>query len=297
MAERMLKISVTALGDKSAVICVLRDVTYEVEVDRMKSGFISSISHELRTPVTAILGFAKLTNHAFERSIRPNLPEDVGIRTMADRIRQNLEIMVAEGENLTTLINDILDIAAFDAGTIVWDDRPYEFLLMIQDVVERLRETAEAKGLLIETRIARSLPVMCVDPARIEQVLSHLISNAIKFTERGIVAVTAESLTAGTVIHEWTVPDGGAVIVSVRDTGPGIPAQDLANIFQRFWQGEDPARGKPAGAGLGLAISRDIVVHYGGDIWVESALGTGSTFYFALPATPECSDNAYRQTV
>jgi PAS domain S-box-containing protein len=283
MGETALEISVTALGDKTSVICVIRDITHEVEVDRMKSEFISTISHELRTPVTAILGFAKLTERAFHRSIWPLLSDEDDVQRVVVRIDKNLSIMVSEGETLTTLINDILDISALDTGTTVWSDQPYALVLLVQDVIERVREEAEAKGLAIETKIEADLPILIVDPARVEQVLGNLISNAIKFTERGMVMISAQRLAGGSVVHDWDIPAEGGIIVAVKDTGPGMMRQELSNIFQRFYQGGDTLNGKPSGTGLGLAISRDIVAHYGGEIWAESTLGVGSTFYFTLP--------------
>lgn len=287
MGETILEISVTALGDKSSVICVLRDITRDVEVDHMKSEFISTISHELRTPVTAILGFAKLTERAFHRSIFPLLPQNGTIRDTVERLNKNLSIMVSEGETLTTLINDILDISALDAGTIAWNDQPYALVLLIQDVVERLSEEAEAKGLSIETHLEEGLPMLIVDPARIEHALANLITNGIKFTQSGRLMITARRLAGGTVIHDWDVPARGGVVVAVQDTGPGMRPQELSNIFQRFYQVASTVSGKPSGTGLGLAISREIVTHYGGDIWAESTLGVGSTFYFTLPLARE----------
>lgn len=283
MGETILEISATALVGINSVICVIRDITHEVEVDRMKSEFISTVSHELRTPMTAILGFAKLTERAFRQSIVPLLPSEDAVQRVVERIGKNLSIMVSEGETLTTLVNDILDISALDASTIVWHDQPYALVLLVQDVVERLREEADAKGLVLETELDDDLPILIVDPARIEQVLGNLISNAIKFTGRGAVTISAQRLTGGAVVHDWVVPPKGGVMVAVVDTGPGMRRQELSSIFQRFYQGGDTLNGKPSGTGLGLAISRDIIAHYGGEIWAESTLGVGSTFYFTLP--------------
>ena len=170
-----------------------------------------------------------------------------------------------------------------DAGTIAWNDQPYALVLLVQDVVERLREEAEVKGLAIETELEDDLPMLIVDPARIEQVLTNLVSNGIKFTQSGSVMITAQRLAGGTVIHDWDVPAEGGVVVAVKDTGPGMRSQELSNIFQRFYQGGSSVSGKPSGTGLGLAISREIIAHYGGEIWAESTLGVGSTFYFTLP--------------
>ncbi len=282
--ERVLKASVTSLQDKSAVIMILRDVTREVEVDRMKSEFISAVSHELRTPLTSILGFAKLTRRTFERAVTPVLPGgNSKVQRAAQRIERNLDIMVTEGDRLTDLINDVLDIAALDAGTVQWSDQLYELQALIYRVSKRVSEDAERKGLQFTVEVEPSIPLMKADPDRIEQVLVNLISNAVKFTEEGGVHVSARTLPAGETVHGWEVPPAGGVIVSIVDTGVGIAPRDLWSIFDRFRQGGDVTQGKPQGTGLGLAISREIIFHYGGEIWVESELGKGASFYFMLP--------------
>ena len=284
--EYVLRVSATALGDKSAVIFILRDITHEVEVDRMKSEFISAVSHELRTPLTSIVGFAKLIARAFERSIKPALPaDDEDIQRVVEQIDHNLKIMVVEGEHLTTIINDVLDISALDAGTLVWNDVPCDLRALAQDMVAESRALTDAKGLtLIADFEPVSLPLVA-DPERIRQVFSNLISNAIKFTEYGKITVTLRRLEPGTIHHGWNVPETGAALAVVRDTGLGITAQGLRHIFQRFHQGVDAFHGKPKGTGLGLAICYEIITHYGGKIWVESTVGQGSAFYFTLPLT------------
>jgi PAS domain S-box-containing protein len=281
--ERVLKASVTVLGDRSSVICILRDITHEVEVDRMKSEFVSAVSHELRTPLTAILGFAKLIHRTFKRAIQPELSEAKVLQNAAKRITKNLEILLHEAERLMTLINDVLDIAALDAGTLDWHEQPCEVQSIIAKAVDQLRSEVEHKGLVIRMECEADLPVMHTDLQRVVQVLANLISNAVKFTDRGEIVVSAQLLLGGTLTHQWQVPADGGVLLSVADTGIGIPAAEMGKIFDRFSQGGDPLLNKPKGTGLGLAISREIVYHYGGEIWAESEVGVGSTFYVALP--------------
>ncbi len=286
LAELVLRASVTTLGDGSAVIFNLRDITHEVEVDRMKSEFISAVSHELRTPLTAVLGFAKLVSRTFDRSIKPALPAgDEEIQHALEQIEHNFRIMILEGEHLTTIINDVLDISALDAGTLVWNDRPCDLLSLLQDVLAQLRAEAELKGLTLTVNMrAPTLPILA-DPERIKQVLYNLITNAIKFTEHGSVTVTAQHVPGGAVVREWDVPALGGGMVSVADTGSGMTHEGLRHIFQRFYQGGDALLGKPKGTGLGLAICHEIVTHYNGKIWAESTAGIGSTFSFILPLT------------
>ncbi|HOT90716.1 MAG TPA: ATP-binding protein [Anaerolineae bacterium] len=284
MMELILRASVTTLGDGSAVIFILRDITHEVAVDHMKSEFVSAVSHELRTPLTSVLGFAKLVGRTFDRSIRPVLPvDDEEIRHAVEQIDHNFKIMMAEGEHLTTVLNDVLDISALDAGTLVWNDQPCNLTVLIQDVLAHVRSDLESKGLRLTLEVSSDSLMVLADPVRIKQVLYNLLSNAVKFTERGGITVTARRIPAGMTVQEWDAPAQGAALVAVTDSGSGIAPEELRHLFQRFYQGADMRRGKPKGTGLGLAISHEIVMHYNGKIWAESILGSGSTFSFVLP--------------
>ncbi len=283
LTERVLDVSVTALGDRSSVICILRDITHEVEIDRIKSEFISAVSHELRTPLTSILGFAKLIHRTFGRSIQPVLSDEEEMQRAVNRVEKNLDILIQEAERLQSLVDDVLDIASLDAGSVEWDNQPCDILALIQDTVEDLREQAVQKDLVLKSVLADELPVLHADPQRIRQILFNLVSNAIKFTEQGYVILSARSLESGEVVHGWRAPPEGGILISVADTGVGIPYKDMPQLFGRFSQGGDMMLNKPKGTGLGLAISREIVYHYGGEIWAESELGHGSTFYVALP--------------
>ncbi|MCD4737977.1 MAG: response regulator [Anaerolineae bacterium] len=281
--ERIFRTSAVALGDGSAVLTLLRDVTREVELDRMKSDFISGISHELRTPLTSILGFTKLVQRTFDRSIFNALPASKKIQRGAQQIKQNLEIMLVEGERLTTLINDVLEIAALESGRAEWHDAVFDPATMLQQLVDQMRPLAEGKGLALHLTLAENLPLLAADPARIQQVIQHLLSNALKFTETGSVGVAVDVLSAEQRIRGVRVPENGALLVAVRDTGEGIAVEAQQHLFERFQQFGDVMHSKPRGVGLGLVISHEIVTHYGGEIWVESTPGRGSTFTFYLP--------------
>jgi len=280
---RVLAVSVTALKDHSTIICILRDITHEVEVERLKSEFISAVSHELRTPITSILGFVKLIQRAFNRTIAPALPDKKSVQRAAQRIQGNLDIIIQEGVRLTSLIHDVLDIAALDSGTIEWNDQAYHLEAVIASVVACFQAQVTDKDLTLRSRILGPFPVMFADPARIKQVLLNLISNAVKFTDQGEIVIAARLLALDDRVHNWTVPSTGGVLISVSDTGIGIPHTMLQRIFDRFSQGGDPLVNKPDGTGLGLALSREIIQHYGGILWVESEVDSGSTFYIALP--------------
>jgi len=282
--HRFFKASITALADRSVVVTLLRDITRETEVDRIKSNFISTVSHELRTPLTSILGFAKLIRRAIGRTMALTPPGDDNVRQTLEQVDRNLDIIAQEGARLSSLVADALDMATMDAGEAEWQDEPVDIPLLVQQALGLVREEVEGKRLVLTVEIAENLPQLMVDPHRIVQVFSNLLSNAVKFTDEGEIALSVQPLAGGAEVHGWQAPGQGAVLASVRDTGIGIPAAEMEKIFTRFYQVSDMLRNKPKGTGLGLAICQEIVNHYQGAIWVESAVGVGSTFTFALPA-------------
>lgn len=271
-------------------VTVVRDITHEKAVDRMKTEFISTVSHELRTPLTSVLGFAKLIDRTFERYIVPQVDtREKRTEQAMQRIRANLDIIVLEAERLTRLINDVLDISKLESGKIEWQDRLFDLGAIIDRVVARAQPKAADKGLNIATDIERGLPQVVADPSRVQQVISNLVSNALKFTDEGRIHITARLLDPDETVHGWQAPAEaeGGVLVSVADTGVGIPQDALPKLFNRFQQMvTDTLTDKPKGTGLGLAISREIVTHYGGAIWAESEWHAGATFLFTLPLKP-----------
>lgn len=274
------------------VVTVLRDITHETEVDRMKTEFISMVSHELRTPLTSVLGFAKLIGKSFERDVAPKLDlEDRRAQLATDRIQENLEIIVSEAERLTRLINDVLDIAKMEAGKIEWHLSEVAMSDVVQAAVASVSGMAGSKGLSVQMALEEGLPPVQADRDRLIQVLTNLLSNAVKFTDHGEIKVhvgrlqvTADGMVTPDIAGESRLlPAGRWVVVSVRDTGVGISAERLADVFLKFKQLGDMMTGRPKGTGLGLAICKEIVDHHGGRIWVQSTPGAGSTFTFVLP--------------
>jgi signal transduction histidine kinase/ActR/RegA family two-component response regulator len=287
--DKVLQASASALRDQSAVITVLRDITQEKEVDRMKTEFVSTVSHELRAPLTSVLGFAKLISKAVERDVVHWVPADDprGQRAVT-RVRENLEIIISEGERLTRLINDVLDIAKMEAGRIDWRDLSFELGTVISQAIENVRTLATAKNLPIDLQLEPGLPPLFADADRVLQVITNLLSNAVKFTDQGRVTVVARMVMPDEQFKDWTLPEGcpAAVLVTVQDTGVGIPEEAISQLFQRFQQVESTVVDRPKGTGLGLAICREIVMHYDGAIWAESKVGQGSRFCFTLPLAP-----------
>jgi PAS domain S-box-containing protein len=252
-------------------VILVRDITSEKEVDRMKTEFISTVSHELRTPLTSVLGFAKIIRKKFVEDILPRLDaSDKKARRAAGQIGDNLGIIVSEGERLTELVNDVLDIAKMESGKIEWDLQPVTIAEVIERSVTSTSALIEQKGLSLTVDVGFGLPNFLGDRDRLIQVMLNLISNAVKFTVAG--GITLKAFIEGEMIR-----------VGVSDTGPGISAKDQEIIFEKFKQAGDTLTEKPKGTGLGLPICRQIVDRHGGRIWVESVPGQGSVFWFTLP--------------
>lgn len=250
---------------------LIRDITMEKQVDQMKTNFISTVSHELRTPLTSVLGFAKMIRKKFDKTLLPVLGEgDKKVTKATNQIRSNLDIIVLEGERLTQLINEVLDIAKMEAGKIDWQMESNAITDIIDRALQATTALFEQKGLQLSTDIQDDLPVIECDRDRLIQVVINLISNAVKFTDDGPITCSAKRID-------------NDITVSVIDSGIGIPEEDYLNVFKKFKQVGDTLTDKPQGTGLGLPICKEIVEHHGGRIWVTSELGKGSTFSFTLP--------------
>ena len=244
------------------------------EMDRLKTHFLSSVSHELRTPLTSVRGFAKLIHRDFNRWYLPLAVGDDKVNAKGERIVENIGIIQSEGERLTRLINDVLDLSKIEAGSMEWRDATFSANELITNAYNAASgQFADNTAVKVSMAVADGVPDIHADYDRLVQVLVNLLNNAAKFTDEGRIDVTAETASDG-----W-------LQISVRDTGPGIPPEDCENIFDKFHQvtKADVLEDKPKGTGLGLSISLQIVEHYGGRIWVESVLGEGSCFNVTLP--------------
>lgn len=251
-------------------VMIVRDVTLEKEIDRMKTDFIATVSHELRTPLTSVLGFAKVTKNKLQQAVFPMVPAaDKKAQKAVEQVSGNIDIIVSEGERLTALINDVLDISKMEAGRMEWKMAPVEPAQLVTRAMEATRGlfTGEVK---LQSEIAERLPRIEADHDRVLQVLINLISNASKFTDHGSVTVGVKRTMEG-------------VEFSVTDTGPGIALTDQQTIFEKFRQVGDTLTNKPKGTGLGLPICRQIVSAHHGRIGVQSSVGAGARFYFVIP--------------
>jgi len=226
-------------------------------LNHLKSEFLASVSHELRTPLHTIIGFTDL------------LREDTQQTLTAKQVRF-VENIQRDSEHLLTLINDVLDLSRIEAGGLVMRPQRVEVRPILLACRDALRFSIEAKLLTLAVTCPEDLCV-AADPTRLRQIMTNLLSNAIKFTPAGGNVSTSADLRAGFV---W---------ISVRDTGVGIPEDELAHIFSKFYQVGVTTGGVREGTGLGLAICKQLVEMQGGQIEVESTVGLGSTFRFSLP--------------
>ncbi len=228
--------------------------------DRLKSAFLATMSHELRTPLNSIIGFTGIL-----------LQELAG--PLNEEQRTQLEMVRSSARHLLALINDVLDISKIEAGQMVVMCEPFDLASTLERVASFVRPLAQKKGLALRLEIGEGVGILRSDPRRVEQVLLNLVHNAIKFTERGGVTVTAAA-------------DEEGVSIAVADTGIGIPEEDLARVFEPFTQVDTRLTRRYEGTGLGLAISRRLTELMGGRLRVESEVGRGSTFVVRLPLIP-----------
>lgn len=278
-------------------VILIRDVTARREVDRMKTEFLATVSHELRTPLTSVLGFASIIKEKLEEVILPGIsPENRKTFKAAQRVLENIDIIVSEAERLTSLINDVLDIAKMEAGRVEWDIKPDDPVQILKQALAATSSLFEKRQLQLIQEIPPELPQVLVDRDRLIQVVINLISNAVKFSEAGCVICEAavqprQHPAANHDPHNFTDPFNLGVsldteqelVIRITDTGIGIAEDDQSKVFERFKQVGNILTNKPKGTGLGLPICKQIIEHHGGRIWVESKLGVGSTFSFTLP--------------
>jgi signal transduction histidine kinase len=256
--DRVLSVLVAPLGGERGAVLSIRDVSERARVEQLKDEFVATASHELRSPLTSVRGFAELLM----------LQRD----QMTDEQVENVEIILDGTTHLVQVLNNLLDLARSDAGRLKVDPEPCQVSPLIEDVVKLMRPRIEEKGHDLVVDVDPQLPRVLAEPARFKQVLGNLLTNASEYTGTGgRIEVTARAV-------------GDEIEVAVRDNGPGIAPDKLEEIFGRFNRLDAGESQSITGSGLGLAISKSLVELHGGAIGVESKLGRGSTFRFVLPA-------------
>lgn len=261
--------------DIKGAVLTFKDITERQGVERMKDEFISVVSHELRTPLTSIRGSLGLLANGLLESY----PEKAG---------RMLEIAVSNTDRLVRLINDILDLERIQSGKVTMVEQWCNAADLTIAAGDAMATMADKAGV---TLCVNPIPVqLWADPDRIFQVLTNLLSNALKFSPQGGKIWLSASLTSPGS-PDFLDSETPQVQFQIKDQGRGIPRDKLESIFERFQQVDASDSRKKGGTGLGLAICRSIVEHHGGQIWVESVVGEGSSFYFTLPVERQLSDS------
>ncbi len=258
----------TPLYDNQKVrgaVAVLRDMTEERRLDKLRKDFIANVSHELRTPISMLQGYSEAMVD--------------GIAGTVEEQKEMAQIIHDESMRMGRLVNELLDLARMEAGHIQLNLEPVYFGPFIERIVKKFQTIAKENGITLECDVPNDQARVYLDPDRIEQVFTNLIDNAIRHTsEKGTVSVSARI-------------EGRTVTADVRDTGSGIPAEDLPFVFERFYKGDKARTRGRSGTGLGLAIAKNIIHAHKGEISAHSKLGEGTTFTFVLPRIVEEGDS------
>ncbi len=257
-------------GELKAIINHKRDVTKERQLEDLKAGFLAGVSHELRTPLTSLMGFNKLNLRRLTRYVQPLLAEAPHkVRVAFQKILDDMRVMETEGARLGRLVNDVLDLSKLEAGKLTLQMGEVDVASLVNGAIAATSALWRDKGLTMACDVPSPIPAAWGDGDRLSQVLVNLLSNAIKFTDAGIIEVSSRV-------------EGHEVRIDVRDSGSGIPPDELPHVFEKFRQVEDMRQGRSMGTGLGLPICRELIRLHEGRIWVDSVVGEGSTFSFTM---------------
>jgi signal transduction histidine kinase len=249
-------------GQVLGTVTVLRDATRDQELDRLKSEFLTVVSHELQTPLTAIKGALELV-----------LDDDTGQLSRVQR--RFLETIERNSTRLIGLVGDLLDLSRLEAGRVELEAQPLDTPTLVRGALAAVSNLFEARGTVLYVDVPESVPPILGDRRRVEQILTNLLANAAKYTPSGgVVEVTAASVN-------------GHVLLSVADNGPGVPESERDIVFDKFYRGRDAQRRGEAGSGLGLAIVKSLVDLHGGSVRVEESVPRGARFVVELPRASE----------
>ncbi len=249
-----------AVGGSYGVVGVLRDVTEMRKLELLRRDFVANVSHELRTPLTSIQGFLEALM-------------DGTIGESQDRERY-LKVIHQETLRLNRLIHDLLDLSMIESGKVIWDLNPIDVSSLVSRVFLKLKPQMDQQQVEVKSIVPVNIPMMLGNEDRIEQVLTNLAENAVRYSPPGSV------ITIRATVQEEKIK------IEVIDQGPGIPSEDLPQIWERFHRVEKSRSRSLGGTGLGLAIVKQIIEVHGGRVDVQSAVGQGSTFSFTLAAAP-----------
>ena len=258
---RSLAVTAALLGgdetEHDGIVWTVRDITDRVRLERAKSEFVATASHELRSPLTSIKGFVELLARSSEN--------------MTDRQREFIDIVLRSTDRLVELVGDLLDVARIEADRVELDRRPIDVGEALRETVALMRPRLEAKRQHVDVYVAPNLPLTLADAGRVRQIVANLLTNAHLYTPEG------------GRLHVGAEPDRAWVALTVADTGVGMSEDELQHVFERFYRSPDRAR-STAGTGLGLSIVKSLVEMHRGHIEVESVPGAGTTFRVLLPS-------------
>jgi signal transduction histidine kinase len=266
--DRSARVEVGGLSETATLGSAFNEMAEELEqeesrreeLDRLKDEFVLTASHELRSPLTSVQGFAEL------------LMLDRG--SLTPQQAETVEIILDNCRHLVRLLNNLLDLARSDVGRLAIQRQPTEVAPLIEDVVRTMRAQTEAGNQSLREDLPPGLPLIDVEPDRIRQILVNLLTNAHEYSPEG-ASITVAARSAGAEVE-----------ISVSDNGQGIPEDQIGRIFDRFTRGDAGLTQRVGGTGLGLAISKSLAELHGGSITAESTVGTGSTFRLRLPIAP-----------
>lgn len=260
--ERWLQVNAAVIsnstGEREGTILVFHDLTRLKQLERTREEFVANVSHELRTPLSLIKGYVEtLMDGAYKN---------------AEVAEHFLQIIARNTERLDLLIQDLLTISALESGRVQLHLQPVHVHAIAEKVITDLRSRADQRNITLKNELPEL--VVTADEGRLEQVLANLVDNAIKYGRpQGSVVIGGESI------------GDDKIEMFVRDDGPGIPAESLDRIFERFYRVDKARSREQGGTGLGLSIVKHIVQNHGGEVWARSELGKGATFFFTLPMT------------
>lgn len=262
--ERWLQVNAALIsnsaGEREGTILVFHDLTRLKQLERTREEFVANVSHELRTPLSLIKGYVETLLD--------------GARNNPDVAEHFLRIIARNAERLDLLIQDLLTISALESGRVQLNLQPVELRDITEKVFADLRTRAGSRNVQLKNELPDL--IANADENRLEQVLANLVDNAIKYGRQyGSVLVSGKSL------------DGDKIEIFVQDDGPGIPAESLDRVFERFYRVDKARSREQGGTGLGLSIVKHIVQNHGGEVWAKSEPGKGTTFFFTLPAFAE----------
>ncbi|OGY22230.1 MAG: hypothetical protein A2126_00255 [Candidatus Woykebacteria bacterium GWB1_45_5] len=267
--ERWLRLTATEIKEGKDLgigcICIFQDISEEKSLEQMKLDFVSIAAHELRTPLTAIRGYLSILMEEVTKKLKPEE-------------RSWLEKSFVSTTNLSALVENLLLISGIELQTLKLDMKETDWSVLLQEVVAEFKSQAGQKGLKLEVKITDKLPKLTIDKFRVGEVVTNLISNAITHTKPG------GRIWLGTKLKDKEI------VTWVKDTGVGIPKEALPHLFTKFFRVSGVLEQGSKGTGLGLYIAKSIIEMHKGRIWVESELGVGSTFSFALPVKSKTKD-------